>query len=143
MANGCEWLAGGRMSDPMAGKYTKKLFKAEFETAKKRLAPLGGTVSPGIHDYEAFIYEGDGVRLIFYPHRTSASNYHIRIRTGGKCDPEALRKAIFALAENTCTFQFPADGQLHGRAVRAALAREHEQLAAAADESRLRKGAQA
>jgi hypothetical protein len=121
------------VTDPLAGKYTRKNhFGAEFEKAKTRLAPLGGVVRPGVHDYEAFIYEGPGVRLIFYPHRTSANNYHIRVRTGGKCEPKALRAAIFALAENSCTFQFPADRRLHDEAVRAALDREHRALEQAA-----------
>lgn len=110
--------------DPMAGKYTLREFKEEFEKAKARLAPLGGTVSSGVHDYEAFVYDTLDLRLVFYPHKTTARNYHIRVRTSGKFSREALRKAIFALAENTCTFQFPADTQLHGEAVRAAIRRE-------------------
>jgi hypothetical protein len=120
----------------MAGKYTvkpgrdsyyrahKMYFGPEFETAKERLASLGGQVTPGAHDYEAFVYEVEGLRLIFYPHRTTAGNYHIRIRTSGKFNREVLRKAIFALAENTCTFQFPADPVMHREAVHAALVRE-------------------
>lgn len=112
------------MADPMRGKYTHKgAFAADFAKAKERLAPLGGKVEPGVHDYEAFTYTAPGVRLIFYPHRTSAGNQHIRVRVGGKCEPDKLRAAIFALAENSCTFQFPADIGLHGEAVRHALDR--------------------
>ena len=115
------------MSDPLKGKYThRRHFGYEFETAKARLAPLGGRVVAGMHDYEAFIYEADGVRLIFYPHKTRPGNYHIRVRTGGTCDPAKVRAAIFALAENTCTFQFPADVHMHREAVFEALRRERE-----------------
>lgn len=105
--------------DPLRGKYThKNHFQREFETAKVRLAPLGGDVLPGEHDYEAFTYSAPGIRLIFYPHRTSAGNYHIRVRAVGKPEPEKLRAAVYALAENSCTFQFPAHRQLHDEAVR-------------------------
>ena len=110
------------MADPLKGKYTQKgHFRQEFQVACERLAHLGGTVTPGVHDYEAFVYEGEGVRLVFYPHATSAGNRHIRIRATGKPKEKALRAAIFALAENSCTFQYPADRQLHYEAVRHAL----------------------
>lgn len=115
-------------SDPRAGKYVGKKgpFNAEFLTAIERLAPLGGVVSPGVNDYEAFVYDVPGLRMIFYPHRTTARNYHIRMRPTGKVNGEVLRKAIYALAENTCTFQCPSHPELHGQAVRAALRREME-----------------
>jgi hypothetical protein len=109
----------------MRGKYTQKnMFRREFEAARDRLASLGGSVEPGVNDYEAFTYSAPGVRLIFYPHKTSAGNHHIRVRAGGKCEPKKLRAAIFALAENSCTFQFPADPSLHREAVSAALQRQ-------------------
>lgn len=112
------------MTDPLRGMYTqRRYFRDEFEKAKHRLAPLGGKVSPGVHDYEAFIYEADGIRLIFYPHKTSAGNHHIRVRKGGSCHPAKLKAAIFALAENSCTFYYPADTALHSAAVAAALKR--------------------
>lgn len=116
------------MTDPMAGRYCvpskrgyEDTFRLEFWTAKERLAPLGGNVTPGVHDYEAFIYEREGLRLVFYPHKTSAGNRHIRVRTTGKFDPAVLREALFMLAENSCCFQFPADHMLHGEAVRHSL----------------------
>lgn len=106
------------MTDPLKGKYCKKhTFKREFELAKQRLASLGGQVVEGVHDYEAFTYEIEGLKLIFYPHKTSANNHHIRIRSVGKTDKSILRKAIFLLAENSCTFQYPMDRQLHNEAV--------------------------
>lgn len=112
------------MADPLKGRYTeRRYFREEFNKASVRLAPLGGRVLPGVHDYEAFVYEGVDLKLIFYPHKTSAGNHHIRVRTSGKFKKAALREAIFALAENTCTFQFPADIHLHRDAVRAALDR--------------------
>ena len=71
--------------DPLAGQYTqKRYFRDEFIKAQQRLAPLGGRVVPGTHDYEAFIYEGTDVRLIFYPHTVKRTlNQHIRVRVSG------------------------------------------------------------
>jgi hypothetical protein len=113
------------VSDPLRGQYTqRRYFRDEFLVAQERLRPLGGKVTPGVHDYEAFVYEAEGVRLIFYPHKTSAGNYHIRVRTGGKCNPAKVKAAIYALAENSCTFQYPADNLMHQAAVWAALARD-------------------
>jgi hypothetical protein len=112
------------MGDPLRGKYTQcRHFGEEFGKAKDRLAPLGGVVSPGVHDYEAFTYESSRLRLVFYPHKTSAGNHHIRVRTVGKFDRAELRKALIALAENSCTFQFPADVHLHNEAMMIAMKR--------------------
>ena len=114
----------------MKSLYTQgRYFAREFATAKERLAHLGGVVSAGVHDYEAFTYEGSGVRLIFYPHKTSAGNHHIRVRTSGKFDKAALRELIFALAENSCTFQFPADTRMHEAAVSKSLERANVKAA--------------
>lgn len=119
------------MSDPLKGKYTqKRYFREDYVKAQDRLRPIGVTVTPGVHDYEAFIAEGPGLRLIFYPHRTTAGNYHIRVRKGGACDVRRLQDAIFALAENMCTFTYPADYKLHQDAVRAAIERTLRGLSA-------------
>lgn len=113
--------------DPLAGKYTQKgQFRHEFAKALKRLQPLGGLVEPGVHDYEAFVYTLPGkLRLIFYPHTVkSTGNRHIRVRVSGRYDPKALRDALFALAENSCTFQCPSHRDLHNKAVSAAIERD-------------------
>ncbi len=110
----------------MRGKYTQRhAFRGDFIKAQQRLAPLGGIVEPGQHDYEAFIYTLPGkLRLIFYPHTVkSTGNRHIRVRVSGKYDPAALRAALFALAENSCTFQCPAHAELHRQAVYASIDR--------------------
>lgn len=113
--------------DPLCGLYTqRRYFGADFQKARERLAPLGGVVQAGEHDFEAFTYTLPGkLRLIFYPHRTTAGNHHIRVRVSGKFDPKALRDALFALAENSCTFQCPSHAELHREAVTAALDRDH------------------
>jgi hypothetical protein len=114
------------MGDPLRGKYTqRRYFGEEFQKAKERLAPLGGVVSPGVHDYEAFAYDSPVLRLVFYPHKTSAGNYHIRVRAVGRFERDDLRDALIALAENSCTFQFPADVHLHNEAVMIAMKRDN------------------
>lgn len=109
------------MSDPFKGMYLqkrmqlhKRYFKAEYEDAGRRLAHLGGKLEPGVHDYQAFTFTMPGLRLVFYPHKTSASNYHLRVRTEGKADQKLLAQAIQALRKDnyTCTFGFPADREL-------------------------------
>jgi hypothetical protein len=109
-----------KQRDPMKGKYCK-IFKEEFAKARERLAPLGGKLEYGENDYEAFIFKMPGLHLIFYPHMTSAGNRHIRVRSAGKTDRQLLKTAIFALAENSCTFQYPMDRKLHQDAVMAFL----------------------
>jgi hypothetical protein len=111
------------MTDPLKGLYTqKRYFKAEFEDAGRRLAHLGGKLEPGVHDYQAFTFTMPGLRLVFYPHKTSASNYHIRVRAEGKADQELLAQAIQALKKDnfTCTFGFPADRKLEDESRRKA-----------------------
>lgn len=110
----------------MRGKYHKREFRREFESAKQRLAPLGGKVEPGVHDYEAFTYTAPGIRLIFYPHKTTAGHRHIRVREGGKCDPEKVVAAVHALHENTCNFHFPKFKDVHFEAMRKAVSRDND-----------------
>lgn len=103
------------MTDPLKGLYTQKRhFKAEYEDAVRRLAHMGGKLEAGVHDYQAFTFTMPGLRLVFYPHKTSASNYHIRVRTEGTADQGLLVQAIKALRDNnySCTFQFPAHRDL-------------------------------
>lgn len=106
------------MTDPLKGLYLQKRhFKAEFEDAGRRLAHLGGKLEPGVHDYQAFTFTMPGLRLVFYPHKTSAGHRHIRVRTEGKADQELLALAIQALRKEnySCTFQFPANRDLERR----------------------------
>lgn len=110
------------MSDPKKGKYTqKRYFGREFEDAKERLKEFGGKLEPGVFDYQAFTFSMPGLRLIFYPHKTSAWNYHIRVRTEGDVDKKKLLKVLKALyrgGNQGCTFQFPADRKLEAQANR-------------------------
>lgn len=99
------------MADPLAGKYQRH-YAAEFQTAARVLERFGqksGHLVWGKNDYEAFLYTEMGVRLIFYPHRTSAGNYHIRVRSQGSKQPKramTLMAMLYIGAGNNCTFSW-------------------------------------
>jgi len=99
----------------------RKMWAQVKQTAQERLAGLGGKLLDSPHDYEIARWTNPELTLIFYPHRTSANNYHCRVRAGFCSNRETLRKAILALAENTCTFQFPAEREWHNEAVMASI----------------------
>lgn len=95
------------MIDPLAGRYHKE-FKREFALAKELVAPIGGSVEPGKHNYEAFIYTHEDVRILFYPHKTTAGNYHLRVRDHGsknKSRAVEIMKMLDDGAGYNCTFQ--------------------------------------
>lgn len=104
------------MSDPNRGQY-HKLYSVEFAIAKDFLdSRYGGSLSWCDADYEAFQFKTEGVRLVFYPHKTSAGNYHIRVRDGGSKNKNRARAIIlviqFDLAK-TCTFSAKKESSLH------------------------------
>lgn len=98
------------MADPNQRRY-RKLFAAEFKLAGDYLLPRwGGRLDWVAADYEAFHYTLPDARLVFYPHRTSASNHHIRVRDGGSKNKERAA-AIMSLLQvdkvggpGLCTF---------------------------------------
>lgn len=91
------------MSDPNKGKY-QKIFKREFTKAQEVLTDESGLIEWGNHDYEAFIFYSDKVRLTFYPHKTTAGNYHIRIRGNGSKDPKEANRLMKKLDDSMPTF---------------------------------------
>ncbi len=97
------------------------MWAAVKQAAQQRLAGLGGQLQDSPHDYEVMRWTHPHLTLIFYPHRTTAGNYHIRVRAAQCTNRKTLEKAIFALAENTCQFSFPTERAIHDRAVRASL----------------------
>ena len=99
-----------------ASKNQKK-WKHVKATAQERLAGLGGFLEWSQHAHEVLRWEHDKLILIFYPHRTSAGNYHIRVRSGKCADRALLRQCILALAENSCQFQFPTERAFHDEGV--------------------------
>lgn len=96
------------MSDPKAGKYHKNRgFAKDFEIALKTV-PCAAGLFWSKHDYEAFRYCEQNVTLIFYPHRTTARNYHLRVRDGGSKDQARAIRLMDELdkaAGYNCTFR--------------------------------------
>lgn len=94
--------------DYWRGKYQKvDEFREQFELANECLKTFGGELRWGTHDYEAMVYEGDLVRIIFYPHKTSSWHYHLRVRDGGSKNKERADEIMSALdraAGFNCTF---------------------------------------
>lgn len=82
------------MSDPNKRRY-RKCYQREFDLARKTLQDRTGLLQWSPNDYEAFVWVEEGVRILFYPHRTYAS-YSIRVRDQGSKNPalaiELLRK---------------------------------------------------
>jgi hypothetical protein len=82
----------------------KKEYAEEFRLAQ---SVLGESVEWSPHDYEAFRYKDEDVSLVFYPHRTTAGNYHIRIRDNGSKNKQRaieLMQKLDSAAGNNCTF---------------------------------------
>ena len=92
------------MIDKLAGKY-KSIYGMEFKLAKKILKDLNGKFDWSNNDYEAFTFKSDNLSLIFYPHRTSAGNYHIRVRGNGKKIKEVL-KLLYNKSGYNLTFYY-------------------------------------
>lgn len=84
----------------------RKQFKQEFKDAKKRLAKFEGELFWVDFDYEAFRFKSHHAHVIFYPHKTTAGNYHIRVRDAGSKDKTTFEEVCAALREgnHTCTF---------------------------------------
>ena len=83
----------------------KKEWKPEFEHVK-RVFP-DAEVFPVDANYELFHAVVDGVRMIFYPHKTSAGNYHVRVRNGTPGKKTEFSVLAMILQESkppSCTF---------------------------------------
>ena len=99
----------------------RKLWAGVRDAAQTRLAGLGGRLVASEVQYEIMRWNHADLVLIFYPHKTSAGNYHVRVRAGKCKDRKLLRKCVMALAENTCNFQFPTERAFHDEGVRQAV----------------------
>ena len=75
-----------------------------FDVAQRH----GCHLEPSTDEYIIAKIIGDGVRLVLYPHKTSAKNYHLRVRDENSKNPEAAHLIVNHLdlaAGNNCTFQ--------------------------------------
>lgn len=93
------------MADPNKGKY-KILYMKEFNMAKDILhhCPEGFEWSNA--DYEVFKFKECDVTLVFYPHKTSAGNYHLRVRNQNSANEKLAESYMDLLNECApgCTF---------------------------------------
>ena len=86
-------------------EYRKK-FKEEYNLAKHILSDQG-IIEWSEHDYQIFTFKNEDVTLVFYPHRTSAWNYHVRVRNQGsknKKEADRIMMELDAKSGYNCTF---------------------------------------
>jgi len=85
----------------------KWMIDKAYANASDMLKNEEGIIEESPHDYQCFTFKDDGVCLIFYPHRTSARNYHIRVRDQGsknKTRANDLMNMLDEGAGHNCTF---------------------------------------
>jgi hypothetical protein len=78
---------------------SKRTIDEAFNDARQMLANEGGVVEESPHDYQCFTFKTDDVCLVFYPHRTTAQNYHIRVRNHGSKNRAKADKLMDILDE--------------------------------------------
>lgn len=94
----------------------RREWQEEFDIAERVLADAGGELVWASDDYVAFRFIGEGVRIVFYPHRTSARNYHLRVRTEA-CKNKSLADELMLQldigAGHDCTFSRKNSGSIN------------------------------
>lgn len=88
-------------------KRYKKMFRDEFELALSVLSGRNGRLEWSEADYIAFTWKEPAICIVFYPHKTSAGNYHIRVRDQGSRDKALVLRVMDELekaAGYNCTF---------------------------------------
>lgn len=94
--------------DKNKGKY-QNIYGKEFALAKFALKNDDGRLEWANADYQAFTYKSDEVTLIFYPHKTTANNYHIRVRSQNSRSAEKANDLMAMLDKSqswNCTFTY-------------------------------------
>ena len=78
----------------------------DFKKAKEVLKPFNGELLWVLENYIAFRFKSNDISLVFYPHKTSAGNYHLRVRNENSKNKKLATKALIALSNsvNSCTF---------------------------------------
>lgn len=85
----------------------KREWQKEFDHAAGVLSSEPGELVWADDAYVAFRYIELGVRIVFYPHRTTSRNYHIRCRTEPCSDrprAEMLMRKLDESMPGWCTF---------------------------------------
>lgn len=58
-------------------------YAEEIGWAETICAPFGCVVARSLHQFEVATVKGEDVRLVIYPHRSTAGHYHLRVRDNG------------------------------------------------------------
>jgi hypothetical protein len=69
----------------------------EFDWATMICEPFGCVVARSKAMFEIATIRGEGVSLVMYPHKTSASNHHARIRDNGSKDKSKAERVMDAM----------------------------------------------
>lgn len=82
--------------------------KEQMALAEKIALENNCSIEPGADQYQTAKIVGDGVKLVIYPHKSTAGNYHLRIRDENSKDPVkalAIANALDVDSGFSCTFQ--------------------------------------
>ena len=92
---------------PSEHELPKHIIEKALNVATELLKDEGGKIEESSHDYQCFTFKDKNICLVFYPHRTTARNYHIRVRDQGSKNKSRANKLMAMLAEDSgynCTF---------------------------------------
>ncbi len=80
----------------------------EYKAAKIVLSSELGKFKWLTCDYQAFTYKSDDVSLVFYPHKTTAGNHHIRVRNQNSKNKDKAYQLMKSLYDSSfdCTFKY-------------------------------------
>jgi hypothetical protein len=92
-----------------------KEWQRQFNMAKLMLNASDDELTWRDGDYEAFMFKRGDVQILFYPHKTSANNYHIRVRDSGSKNKKLAQRIMDRLSESTgtCTFSQKNRGMIN------------------------------
>lgn len=79
----------------------------DLAVARDVCAELGLQLSLTDADYQVAKITGEGVRLVIYPHKTTAGHRHLRVRNENSTNPARAAEAMVALDKaktGWCTF---------------------------------------
>ena len=94
--------------------FKKTAYSVDLNIAYRVAKETGCKLIAAQDQFVAARVVGDGVRLVLYPHKTTAFNYHLRVRDEGSKDPVralAVADALDSAAGLNCTFQMKGDAR--------------------------------
>ena len=97
-----------KKNDPNSLAKYRSMYTYEFKLAKKILGATDYELFWVDVDYQLFVFEYDGVRLVFYPHKTKGTgNTHVRVRSESKPHVKFIAHWLMERLSNreyNCTF---------------------------------------